>query len=166
MDWMMIRSRISQQFDRYKYVLLIIGVGILLMLLPTQSEAKPASNTSVQNQETVPVEERLEQILSQIRGVGKVQVLITEQTGSETIYQVDEDRTEGNGSLREKSETVIVSGGGTQEGLVQTVTPPTYLGAIIVCQGAGSPEVRLAVTNAVSAVTGIGMDRISVLEMK
>lgn len=166
MDWMMIRSRISQQFDRYKYVLLIIGVGILLMLLPTQSEAKPASNTSVQNQETVPVEERLEQILSQIRGVGKVQVLITEQTGSETIYQVDEDRTEGDGSLRKKSETVIVSGGGTQEGLVQTVTPPTYLGAIIVCQGAGSPEVRLAVTNAVSAVTGIGMDRISVLEMK
>ena len=112
------------------------------------------------------MEEKLEQILSQIRGVGKVQVLITEQTGSETIYQVDEDRSEGDGSLRTKKETVIVSGGGSQSGLVQTVTPPTYLGAIIVCQGAGSPEVRLAVSNAVSAVTGISMDRISVLEMK
>lgn len=166
MDWMKIRSRISQQVSQYKYVLLIIGVGILLMLLPTQSETKQDSDLTVQAKTDASVEEKLEQILSQIRGVGKVRVLITEQTGSETVYQVDEDRTEGNGSLRLKKETVIVSGGGIQSGLIQTVTPPTYLGAIIVCQGAGSPEVRLAVTNAVSAVTGIGMDRISVLEMK
>lgn len=166
MDWMKIRNRISQHFDRYKYVLLIIGVGILLMLVPTQSDKQPEAEQTVQANAGVQVEEKLEQILSQIRGVGKVQVLITEQTGSETIYQVDEDRSEGDGSLRTKKETVIVSGGGTQSGLVQTVTPPTYLGAIIVCQGAGSPEVRLAVSNAVSAVTGISMDRISVLEMK
>ena len=166
MDWMKIRNRISQHFDRYKYVLLIIGVGVLLMLVPTQSDKQPEAEQTVQANAGVQVEEKLEQILSQIRGVGKVQVLITEQTGSETIYQVDEDRSEGDGSLRTKKETVIVSGGGTQSGLVQTVTPPTYLGAIIVCQGAGSPEVRLAVSNAVSAVTGISMDRISVLEMK
>ena len=166
MDWMKIRNRISQHFDRYKYVLLIIGVGILLMLLPTQSDKQPEAEQTVQANAGVQVDEKLEQILSQIRGVGKVQVLITEQTGSETIYQVDEDRSEGDGSLRTKKETVIVSGGGTQSGLVQTVTPPTYLGAIIVCQGAGSPEVRLAVSNAVSAVSGISMDRISVLEMK
>ena len=166
MDWMKIRSRISQQVSQYKYVLLIIGVGILLMLLPTQSETKQESDLTGQAKTDASVEVKLEQILSQIRGVGKVRVLITEQTGSETVYQVDEDRTEGDGSLRLKKETVIVSGGGIQSGLIQTVTPPTYLGAIIVCQGAGSPEVRLAVTNAVSAVTGIGMDRISVLEMK
>lgn len=166
MDWMKIRSRISQQLGQYKYVLLIIGAGILLMLLPTQSETKQETDLTVQTKTDAPVEERLEQILCQIRGVGKVQVLITEQTGSETVYQVDEDRTEGDGSLRTKKETVIVSGGGVQSGLIQTVTPPTYLGAIVVCQGAGSPEVRLAVANAVSAVTGIGMDRISVLEMK
>lgn len=166
MDWMKIRNRISQHFDRYKYVLLIIGVGVLLMLVPTQSDKQPEAEQTVQANAGVQVEEKLEQILSQIRGVGKVHVLITEQTGSETIYQVDEDRSEGDGSLRTKKETVIVSGGGTQSGLVQTVTPPTYLGAIIVCQGAGSPEVRLAVSNAVSAVTGISMDRISVLEMK
>ena len=166
MDWMKIRSRISQQLGQYKYVLLIIGAGILLMLLPTQSETKQEPDLTVQTKTDAPVEEKLEQILCQIRGVGKVQVLITEQTGSVTVYQVDEDRTEGDGSLRAKKETVIVSGGGVQSGLVQTVTPPTYLGAIVVCQGAGSPEVRLAVVNAVSAVTGISMDRISVLEMK
>ena len=50
MDWMKIRNRFSQHFDRYKYVLLIIGVGILLMLLPTQSDKQPeAEQTQYHN---------------------------------------------------------------------------------------------------------------------
>ena len=72
----------------------------------------------------------------------------------------------GEGNDRIKSETVITSSGGVQSGLIRTVTPPTYLGAIIVCQGGGNPSVRLAVANAVASVTGLGLDRISVLEMK
>lgn len=166
MDWLKMRKQYSEYFEKYKYVLLIIAVGIFLMVLPSQKEASPATEEPATIQSYVSMEEKLERILSQIRDVGKVRVMLTEQTGSETIYQVDEDRTEGEGSLRVKTETVILSGSGTHSGLVQTVTPPTYLGAIIVCQGAGSPTVRLAVANAVSAVTGIGMDRISVLEMK
>lgn len=166
MDWVNLRKLYSEFLDKYKYVLLVIAVGIVLMVLPSRKDASPASEEFATVQSFESIEEQLEKILSQIRDVGKVQVMLTEQTGSETIYQVDEDRTEEEGSLRLKTETVILSGSGTHSGLVQTVTPPTYLGAIIVCQGAGSPSVRLAVANAVSAVTGIGMDRISVLEMK
>jgi len=36
----------------------------------------------------------------------------------------------------------------------------------VVCQGADDPAVRLAVSQAVSSVTGISTDRISVLKMK
>ena len=115
---------------------------------------------------TETIEDKLEKILSQIRGVGRVQVMITEQTGEETVYQVDEDQSDSEANRTTKYKTVIVSSSGTQSGLVQTVTPPTYLGAIVVCQGAQSPTVRLAVATAVSAVTGISLDRISVLEMK
>lgn len=166
MDWLKDRNRLLELVEKYKYVLLVIVIGIILMILPTEKRVAsehPDSEIPVTNE---PMDEQLERILTQIRGVGKVQVMLTEQTGRETIYQVDEDRTEGSDNMKVKKETVIVSGGGTQSGLVQTVTPATYLGAIIVCQGAGSPAVRLAVANAVSAVTGISMDRISVLEMK
>lgn len=166
MDWLKARTQMKETVNKYKYVLLIVTLGIFLMLIPTEKKTEPPLVASVTPESEQPMEQRLEQILSQIRGVGKVRVMLTEQTGSETIYQVDEDRTEGEGSLRVKTETVILSGSGTHSGLVQTVTPPTYLGAVIVCQGAGSSTVRLAVANAVSAVTGIGMDRISVLEMK
>lgn len=166
MDWLKVRTQVTERFDKYKYVLLIVAVGIILMVFPSQSERESVTAEPVALPTQESTEEKLEIILSQIRGVGKVQVMLTEQTGSETLYQVDEDRTEGEGSLSIKRETVILSGSGVQSGLVQTVTPPTYLGAIIVCQGAQSPAIRLAVANAVSAVTGIGLDRISVLEMK
>ena len=44
--------------------------------------------------------------------------------------------------------------------------PAQYLGVIVVCEGADSPAVRLAIVEAVSDVTGLGADRISVLKMK
>ena len=37
-------------------------------------------------------------------------------------------------------------------------------GAAVVCDGASSAKVRLAVVRAVSAYTGLGSDRIAVLE--
>jgi stage III sporulation protein AG len=159
-------KKIPAVYEKYKYVLLIVAVGIIFMLLPSGNEDHSASAV-----ETAPVSERsvteeLCQILSQIRGVGKVKVMITEMTGPETLYQVDTDRTEDSDGLQVRTETVIISGNGEEKGLIQTVTPPTYLGAIVVCQGADNATVRLAVTTAVSNVTGISMDRISVLKMK
>ena len=166
MDWLKIRTAITEGFTKYKFVLLIIVLGIILMLMPTGEKQEKIPEKLVEADTEADMEEKLESILGQIRGVGKVDVMITEQTGAETIYQADEDSAEGETNRSVKRKTVIVSGNGTQSGLVQTVTPPTYLGAIIVCQGGGSQSVKLAVANAVSAATGITLDRISVLEMK
>lgn len=43
---------------------------------------------------------------------------------------------------------------------------PVYQGALIVCSGAGSASVRLAVVDAVADLTGLGADQISVIKMK
>lgn len=40
-----------------------------------------------------------------------------------------------------------------------------YSGAVIVCTGAGSPDIRLRVIHAVSAFTGLGSNRIIVEEL-
>ena len=39
-------------------------------------------------------------------------------------------------------------------------------GAVVVCQGADHPQVRLNVTNAVAVYTGLGSDKITVMKMK
>jgi stage III sporulation protein AG len=164
MDWKSLKGNAAEVLTKYKYVCLVLLAGIFLMLLPTE---KAQVDTSPQQTEVYIEEslaEKLADILSKTEGVGKVEVLLTEAGGMETVYQTDTD-TSADGSVR--TETVIVSSENrVQTGLVRTVTPPVYLGAIVVCQGAGSPTVRLEIVQAVSRLTGIPSDRITVLKMK
>ncbi|MBQ2412882.1 MAG: hypothetical protein II313_05605, partial [Anaerotignum sp.] len=119
-----------------------------------------------QNKSMSPTE-NLENILGQIAGVGKVKVLITEANGAETVYQTDENRSLSQDSENLKVETVIVKNADREDtGLIRFVSPPVYLGAIIVCEGGDSPTVKLSIVQAVSNVTGIPSDRITVLKMK
>ena len=168
MDWMNISRKTKELAGKYKYVLLILLLGIFLMSLP-EGKSEPAQ-LEIPDQESpaaYDTAEELEAILSQIAGVGKVRVMLTEAAGSETIYQTDEDRSASSDSESLRVETVIISDSDRSEsGLVRTVVPPIFLGAIIVCQGGDSPAVRLSVVEAVSNVTGIGTDRITVLKMK
>ena len=140
---------------KYRLVLLVALLGMVLMCLPTgeQTETEPVPVAEA----GADLEERLETILSRIQGAGAVAVMLTEDAGEEVIYQTD-----GDGG-----DTVILTDGErSQQGLVRTRQPPRYRGAVIVCQGADSPAVRLAIVEAVANVTGLGSDKISVLKMK
>lgn len=166
MDRMTVNTKIKELWGKYKFVLLILGLGIFLMSIPERATEIPVQEPTVQA-EPVDRAAELESILGQIEGVGKVRVLLTEAAGSETIYQTNEERSSAADSENLRVETVIITDSDRQEtGLVRTVTPPTYLGAIIVCQGGDSPAVKLAIVEAVSNVTGISSDRITVLKMK
>ena len=147
-------ERLRSILMKYRYVLLVALAGLALMLFPAGSEeAEPAPTVA----EEVSLESRLESILSRIDGAGEVKVLLTEDRGGEVFYQ-----TEG-----EDGKTVLISGADrTQTGLIRQVNPPRYLGAIVVCQGADNAQVRLAIVQAVSSVTGLGADHITVLKMK
>lgn len=138
--------------EKYKYALLILAVGIGLMLLPQKEEDPPVT---AERQTEVTLEERLEAILSRIDGAGEVDVLLTEALGSETLYQTDEETT-----------VILTDSQRSEEGLVRRRDPPEYLGAIVVCKGADEAVVRLAIVEAVSSVTGLGADKISVIKMK
>lgn len=152
--------KIQEFFAKYRYALLVLLVGLVLMLLPTgsdpqtkQTEAEP-SLSKEQN-----VTQELTEILASIQGVGKVQVMLTVEEGEKTVYQYDEKAS--------GKDTVIITNGNREEsGLVYQVIGQKYRGAVVVCQGADSASVRLSVIEAVAKVTGLGTDRISVLKMK
>ncbi len=168
MDWIAIGKQAAGAVKKYQYVLLILALGVFLMALPGRSEqpkeeASPPEPTCTQEN----LEDRLTEILTQMEGVGKARVLLTEASGAETVYQTDEDSTTSDASGSLRRETVILSGENREEtGLVRRVNPPAYLGAVVVCQGADRPSVKLAVVEAVSNATGISADRITVLKMK
>lgn len=167
MDSIAENTRVKYYFAKYKYVLIVVAAGILLMMLPAKEsnvEAAPIPNAS---QITPDMQTQLEDILSHISGVGKVSVLLTQSEGQRILYEANEDRTDTEQSSTNRKDTVIiVDEMRTESGLVQQIIPPVYLGAIIVCQGGDNASVRLAVVDAVANATGLTSDRISVLKMK
>ena len=163
MEWTERIAKIRRTITRYKYPAIILALGLLLMLLPEEKGKQDLATNMPSLEAGTPIGTQLEQILSQMDGVGSVKVLLTEQAGPETIYQSDEDRSD----TTSRSQTVTVTTGDrSEEGLVRQVIGPKWQGAVVVCQGADRPAVKLGIVSAVQSVTGISADRITVLKMK
>ena len=161
MDIKVLREKAGPWIGKYKYLVLILLVGVGLMLIPGTKKEKAATvqNVAIPVQ-TASMTEELEEILSNIKGAGRVQVMLTIKSSEQTVYQTDTPATD-------RQDTVIITGDDrSQSGLVQQIISPTYRGAIVLCQGADSANVCLAIKEAVSKVTGLDASQISVLKMK
>lgn len=155
-------EKLKTWLGKYKLALLVLGLGIVLLAWPA-GEKKGVSQSPAPDRESAfdpgEVERKLERVLSKIDGAGEVTVALTVSDGVERRYAVDETR---NGE-EEQTRTVIVStGSGIQEAVSVGERWPDFQGAVVVCQGGGDPEVRLLVTRAVCALTGLGADRVTV----
>ena len=161
-------ERIQKQLGKYKYAGLILVIGVALMCIPWENKVSSA-NEPIREPEAVSltIEEQLEKILSQLQGAGNVQVMLSISDGEKTIYQYDEDAVIRDGESSIRTDTVIITDGDrNQKPVISQVIPVKYLGAVILCQGADQPAVRLSIVEAVSKLTGLGADRICVLKMK
>ena len=139
-----------------KYALIVLVVGLILILWPSSSKKEEAQTTDL----TAPTfsitdeEARLASQLSKIEGAGRVSVLLSVKES------VSRELAEG-----EKG-TLVISENGKERVVDLYYVNPDYLGAVIVCDGAGSADVRLKVSEAVAAYTGLGTDEITVLSME
>jgi stage III sporulation protein AG len=146
---------------------MMLGVGLLL--LPTGTEPKEEQMKSqteglVAEQD---LEREMEEILGVMSGVGQVKVLLTLETDGEMrLAQDTELNYRGDSAAPEdysrRSEIVLVDDGSGDTGIVTQTMKPVYRGALVVCQGGGQPEIKLAVTEAVAVLTGLSADRITV----
>lgn len=159
-------GKISLRGLRNKKLLLAaaVGVGILLLLLP---KAETTKTEPKQEEFSLEAEEkRIAAVLSRIEGAGNVSVLLTLDTDTslEPAFNTERDRQEGtDGTQRseDRSEVVLQD----KEALILRRTYPRYRGALVVVQG-NSSALRLQITQAVSALTGLGSDKITVIKGK
>lgn len=169
MEIKQITQKASILIKKYKFVVLILLIGFMLMLLPERKTAEERATPlpKAENTPEISFEDKLETVLSKIRGAGNVEVMLTISEGEEILFQTDEDMSSSGDSSSKSTDTVTITDAEkNQSGLIRKVNPPIYKGAIIVCQGADDPTVKLAITEAVSKITGIGANCISVLKMK
>ena len=162
------RKTIIEVWKSYKFVAMILFAGLVLMMLPSGNDS---GRTEQEKQEEIyslaQTEHRLEEILKNMQGVGQVDVMLTLKSGSTLELAKDSSLSIRDEETKRESDVVTISGGGGSEEVVITQQRyPLYQGAVVVCEGGSNSSVRLAVIEAVSVLTGLGSDRISIVQWK
>ena len=162
--------KVTEVLKKHRLWVLLLLVGMMLVLLPDKKKESAVAEpvTAVQESELT-TEQRLEELLGQIDGAGKVRVMLTVAEGEEIRYQTDTARRSGGVEEQETSvtvETVLSDTGNASAPIPVQTTAPVYRGAVIVAEGADRAAVRLNLTEAVMSLTGLGADKITVIKMK
>ncbi len=162
------QEAVKELWGRYKGVLLILLAGVILLSWPEQ-ENVTVSEQSSPMERPEETEARMEKILQKIEGVGQLKLMLTVESSVREELAVDTDLSyRGTAAMPDEyscqTETVIVSEGQDDVPVVAYRVSPVYRGAVVVCQGAENAGVRLAVTQAVAALTGLRSDRIMVIK--
>ncbi|MBR5571088.1 MAG: stage III sporulation protein AG [Oscillospiraceae bacterium] len=162
------KKTVIQVLKKYKFVALILLVGLVLMLLPTSggnAEGEPEERGDAYSLSQT--EQRLESLLRNVQGVGQVKVMLTLKSGSTLELAKDSSTSVRDNETKRDSDVVTVSrGGGSEEVVITQERYPVYQGAVVVCEGGGNSAVRLAVIETVSVLTGLGSDKITVVQWK
>ena len=149
-------QRVKASMGRYRLVWLVILAGLILLLLPTGEKEGEAREETEQTQSAFDLA---------ATEAGEVTVVLTVANGPRQILAENVDRDGSQGE--EKTETVVLSrGSGSQETVTVQEIYPRYQGALLVCAGGDDPTVRLQLTEAMSALTGLGADKISISQGK
>lgn len=168
MDWAEAKQTFITVIRKYRWAVLVLVLGLLMMGFAQEPNQEHQENTPVeQHVEELSLQQEIENLLMQMEGAGKVSVLLTSACGPEYHFQTDEDGLTSSDSTDRKKETVLITGSDrSQSGLIRRVDSPVYLGAVILCQGGDDPKLRLAIVDAVGTATGLTSDKISVWKMK
>lgn len=186
------KSENKRKIENIIFLIIILVITLILMKYiwngnSNDSKTKEENNIYFEASETTTnnvtqkyeLEEKLEKILSTIKGVGEVNVFINYSESSSSIPLYDESTTtstttEGDSSggtrntveTENQKEVVFTEKSGTKDPIIQKTIMPLIEGAVITAKGANDAEVKTNIINAVQAATGLGIDRVQVFEMK
>ncbi len=176
-------------------IIILAGVFLLLVSLPIEessnkkkkeSQEEVMAETEADNGVWSAVrtyaqeqEEQIENILSAVEGVGKVDVMVTMASSEEKIALKDEENTQdatqerdrnggsrlqSNSSLQE--ETILVQQEDGEEPYIVEIQSPKIEGIVVVAQGAGSGNIDTEIIEAIVALFPVEAHKIKVMKMK
>lgn len=169
-------AKVLAAVKKNKLLLLLVLAGALLLLWPAggSSEKSASASQSAESGFSLADEQaQIESMLESVDGAGRVKVMLTLESGMEQVLAENTDEkssaSSGDDITSEKetsSETVTVGSGDSEAPVVLRREYPVYQGALVVAEGADDASVKLALTKAVSSLTGLSTDKITVIKMK
>lgn len=149
-------------------ILFLVGMLLVVLSIPTKKNEEVEQKDS-ENQETErtkkryesEMEQRLSEILSDVNGVGKNEVMITLKSTAEKV--VEKDRETDETSIRE--ETVYTGGREEEMPYIKKEMTPTIEGVVVIAEGGDDPVTIKNITEAVQALFNVDTHKIKVMKM-
>lgn len=176
------------QWPRLLFLLVLMGVGVGMIIVGNLTAAPPPpddSSARVAEQRDTgegglagtarEMEGRLEEVLSEVQGAGRVTVRITLVSGPRYDYAINvstnerqvREGSEANRTTEERTRednlVLVQGGGGQQQPVVVEERQPQVQGVLVVADGAVKPEVQWALTRAVQTLLNVAPHQIEVL---
>lgn len=160
--------------QKHRVTLLVVmgflGMGCILLsdlLMPQQKDSLPETSSQTPASESdADYEKRLElrltEILSQMKGVGTVEVMVTVSSSTELIFAEEVKDSQGEHNVQSEHKPVITKQDDTESALVAKTQYPDIQGVAILCSGGDSAVVREQISKAVSTILGIPVSHIFV----
>lgn len=169
-------------------VIVLAGLGVVLMILSNYfntdtnvSNPLPVATvekhmeTQETNEENI-MEKRLQTMLEQLPGVGRVEVMIVFDASKQLVIQQNVENNQQvteeqdrNGATRQiheqskQSQTVMQQSAGSQQPLVVQTIQPKIRGVLIVAEGAAKQSVKQMILEAVRKGLDVRLSAISIL---
>lgn len=165
------------KLSKKNIVMLIMAGAVLLLLVFTEFSGEEQKGEKTEDNATVyaadyikETEKRLENMLGDVSGAGKVKVMITLDSCYENVYakgySSKSKESENEESEESAEEYVIVKqGSNNEECLVVKVYEPRVKGVAVIAQGADDIYVKKAITETVCALFDISSASVSVEKM-
>lgn len=182
MEWESRIKRIlsADKSKREKWlVFLLVGILLVVIALPTEKETqekeeeKELYHSEMDTSYISQMERQLETVLENVRGVGKVKVMITISESAEKIIEKDEETsvqssqgtTSGNSSSTDRKENAVYAGRtGEETPYVRKEISPKVEGVLVVAEGGDNAVVVENISEALQALFGIDPHKIKVMK--
>jgi len=146
------------------YLLILIAVLLLLFSGGKVSENKKNEVVRKENDYYEETSERLENILSKIRGAGDVSVMFILENNGEVIPVFNNKTSSDVGNQKNETEStaVLYGQGSNEQPYISQEKNPAVSGIIVVAEGADNENVKIEIFEAVRALLGVPANRIKV----
>lgn len=176
----------NDKSGKIQFLVLLILIGVLLVIFADSlsSSTSPVKETFANESSDKSKEStfkigdltELESILGEIKGVGKVKVMVTYENSGKSIYATDvnqtvdtEEQKSGDGKTvtkkNEDMKTVVVFNG-QKAPIMEDKMAAKVKGVLVVAEGADDPLVCTQILHAVRVLTGVEVHEIAICPYK
>lgn len=164
------KSKLGKKFELA--LAFLLGLVVIVIFIGSfNNQTKEESKEEIKEEETIDAyiestEQRLQNILSSIKGAGRVKVFISANESTKFIYVSDSDiKTSGEGSsISSSSNSIVFTKNGTYlEPILELQIYPQIQGVLIVAEGATNEKTKLSLINATSIALNLEISKIEVL---